>query len=144
MLGCHRVACHSHQTNCLELSQQIGFTEEERAIYGALGGNLTPLLTKCTSWEDALWAHFRVLVDQSIEQELRSTPLMYRDQLAALPDYYDINLDPKNIFDELRASPTEVRGSPRVARGRPGSHSARILIQKSQEFDGRVLIYPAR
>lgn len=105
------------QTNCLELSQQVGFTEEERAIYGALGGNLTPLLTKCTSWEDALWAHFRVLVDQSIEQELRDTPLMYRDQLAALPAYYDMNLDPKNIFDELRASPTEVCGSLGVAQG---------------------------
>ena len=48
----------------------------ERALYAALTGNLTCLLRVVDSWEDALWAYCRALVDQRTEEalETRSMP----------------------------------------------------------------------
>eukprot|EP00040_Diaphanoeca_grandis_P031914 m.192200 g.192200 ORF g.192200 m.192200 type:complete len:919 (-) comp32455_c1_seq1:40-2796(-) len=96
------------KANCWEISEQDGYHLHERAIYAALSGNLRQLLKVCHSWEDALWAHFRVLVDRCVEKELRERPLQYRSTLAELPAMYnDTNLDPKDIFDGLNASPIE-------------------------------------
>ncbi len=53
------------------MSLQTGLTLYERAIYAAFSGNLRHLLPVCGTWEDFLWAYFRVMVDQQVEQELR-------------------------------------------------------------------------
>ena len=42
----------------------------ERALYAALTGNLNCLLKVVDSWEDALWAYCRALVDQRTEEAL--------------------------------------------------------------------------
>ena len=44
---------------------------EERAIYAALSGNLSGLLPAMMSWSDQVWAYFRTMVDQRVEQEVR-------------------------------------------------------------------------
>ncbi|RWS04618.1 nuclear pore complex protein Nup107-like isoform X1, partial [Dinothrombium tinctorium] len=45
----------------------------ERAVFGALSGNLKAFLPLCQRWCDKLWAYFRVSVDVQIERELRQT-----------------------------------------------------------------------
>ena len=42
----------------------------ERALYAALTGNLNCLLKVVDSWEDALWAYCRALVDQRTEEAM--------------------------------------------------------------------------
>ena len=56
---------------CWKLSEEEGITQHEKAIYAALSGNLKQLLSVCESWEDCMWAYFKVLVDAKVEQELR-------------------------------------------------------------------------
>lgn len=45
----------------------------EKAMYAAFCGNLSQLLLACHSWQDYVWAYFRVMVDQRVENELRLT-----------------------------------------------------------------------
>ena len=59
----------------------------ERAIYAALCGNLRQLLPCLSSWHDYLWAYFKVMVDQLVEQHIRTTFTGPR-RLAMLPDGY--------------------------------------------------------
>ncbi|KAJ3612371.1 hypothetical protein NHX12_020647 [Muraenolepis orangiensis] len=58
---------------CWSLSEEEQFDRYERAIYAALSGNLKTLLSVCVSWEDCVWAYFRVLVDSLVEQEVTSS-----------------------------------------------------------------------
>uniref|UniRef100_A0A8C4ZN81 Nuclear pore complex protein n=1 Tax=Gadus morhua TaxID=8049 RepID=A0A8C4ZN81_GADMO len=61
---------------CWSLSEELD--RYERAIYAALSGNLKALLPVCESWEDCVWAYFRVLVDSLVEQEVTSSVLLKR------------------------------------------------------------------
>ena len=61
--------------------------KEERAIYGALCGHLPSLLEVCKSWGDQLWAYFRTLVDQMVEETLRANAMHLRS-LHPLPKNY--------------------------------------------------------
>ncbi|KAK6271611.1 hypothetical protein J4Q44_G00393020 [Coregonus suidteri] len=45
------------------------------------------LLPVCESWEDSVWAYFRVLVDSLVEQEVRSSG-MGSEELEELPQEY--------------------------------------------------------
>ena len=47
------------------------FNSYERAIYAALSGDLKQLLPVCDTWEDTVWAYFRVMVDSLEEQEIQ-------------------------------------------------------------------------
>jgi len=80
----------------------------ERALYAALSGNLARLLPVCRKWEDALWAHYRVMLDVGVERKLRMYPNPTRAAPPALPDWYvKQDLDPETIFAALAASPTD-------------------------------------
>lgn len=92
---------------CWQMSEENKFSVYERAIYAALSGNLSQLLQVCKSWEDYLWAFYRVMVDVRVEQEIRLHPRPERD-LESLPSiFWDHVLNPEKIFDELYACPKE-------------------------------------
>ena len=61
----------------------------ERSLYGALCGNLAAMVLVCHDWEDLLWAHVRVLVDQRVEEKLRISHAHTRHRaLVPLPKEY--------------------------------------------------------
>lgn len=45
------------------------------------------LLPVCDTWEDTVWAYFRVMVDSLVEQEIR-TSVMTLDESEELPREY--------------------------------------------------------
>ena len=59
----------------------------ERAMYAALCANLHQLLPYLHSWHDYVWAYFRALVDQKVENHIRSSYTGSR-QLVPLPSSY--------------------------------------------------------
>jgi len=61
----------------------------ERAIYAALSGNLDQLLPCCSSWHDQVWAYFRVLVDQTVESNIRELFTGPRPLVELPPSYTD-------------------------------------------------------
>ncbi|KAL1433228.1 hypothetical protein MTO96_012813 [Rhipicephalus appendiculatus] len=56
---------------CWEAASNPTSSLYERAVYGALSGNVQAMLPACKTWEDHLWARMRALVDVCVEQELR-------------------------------------------------------------------------
>ncbi|CAH3035204.1 unnamed protein product [Porites lobata] len=92
---------------CWKMSQESKFSTYERAIYAALSGNLSQLLPVCRSWEDYLWAFYRVMVDVRVEQEIRLHPRPDRDLANLSPKFWDQTLNPEKIFEELKACPKE-------------------------------------
>uniref|UniRef100_A0A674PQ68 Nuclear pore complex protein n=1 Tax=Takifugu rubripes TaxID=31033 RepID=A0A674PQ68_TAKRU len=48
---------------CWRMAEEEQLNRYERAIYASLSGNLKPILAVCETWEDCVWAHFRVMVD---------------------------------------------------------------------------------
>ena len=77
---------------------------EERSILALLSGNLKGLLPSCQSWEDHLWAYLRVMIDQTVEKEVRRC-VNYKRQLQVLPDeYWNQQLTVDSIFSILAAS----------------------------------------
>ena len=90
---------------CWKLCEDSTISTYEKAIYAALSGNLQQLLKVCISWEDSLWAFFKVLIDGKVEQELK---LLVTSNSDSLPkEYYEAveNLTPQKIFDELESHP---------------------------------------
>lgn len=88
---------------CWSLCEENGVSTYEKAVYAALSGNLKQLLKVCKSWDDCLWAFFKVLIDGRVEQELR---LQNSNVAEILPkEYYESTevLTPQRIFDELEA-----------------------------------------
>lgn len=49
--------------------------------------NGVKLLPVCDTWEDTVWAYFRVMVDSLVEQEIR-TSVMTLDETEELPREY--------------------------------------------------------
>lgn len=94
------------KTVCWRMCEDEGVAVDEKAIYGSLTGNLKAVLPACGSWEDYLWAYFRVLVDMQVEHELRTN--MARDFEPLPQSYWDQILSPEIIFQDLQASPNEV------------------------------------
>lgn len=57
------------------------------------------------SWDDALWAKFRALVDVRVESELRLNADPHRHEPVPLPPWYgQDDLTPEKIFADLRTS----------------------------------------
>ncbi|XP_077992386.1 nuclear pore complex protein Nup107-like [Glandiceps talaboti] len=92
---------------CWRMAQEENIHAYEKAIYAALSGNLKELLPVCGTWEDCLWAYYKVMVDMRVEQEIRE---YFRDKsLEAMPSaYWAKYLTPDTIFQELQAFPNEV------------------------------------
>ncbi|XP_037089439.1 nuclear pore complex protein Nup107-like, partial [Pollicipes pollicipes] len=70
-----------------QLSEDVRHDVHERALLAALCGNLAVLLPVCVSWEDRVWAHFKVFVDSRVEAEVRANTRSLRD-LHPLPPHY--------------------------------------------------------
>ncbi|XP_033126443.1 nuclear pore complex protein Nup107-like isoform X2 [Anneissia japonica] len=89
------------------MSQDERFHPYERAIAAVFSGNLKEVLPVCRSWDDCLWAYFRVMVDQQVEQEIREN-VEPGCECEPLPDnYFDKLLTTTKIFQDLQAFPSE-------------------------------------
>uniref|UniRef100_A0A672RPE5 Nuclear pore complex protein n=1 Tax=Sinocyclocheilus grahami TaxID=75366 RepID=A0A672RPE5_SINGR len=89
---------------CWRMAEEEQFNKYERAIYAALSGNLQQLLPVCESWEDTVWAYFRVMVDTLVEQEICSSGLG-SEELEELPrEFLETNWTLEKVFEELQAT----------------------------------------
>lgn len=93
--------------NCWEMANEKSCSLNEKAIYAVLSGNLNQILPVCSKWEDCLWAHFKVLIDIQVEQELRLHPRAERTP-EELPEGYwkqanGNQLSPEEIFNQLES-----------------------------------------
>uniref|UniRef100_A0A671Y7K5 Nuclear pore complex protein n=1 Tax=Sparus aurata TaxID=8175 RepID=A0A671Y7K5_SPAAU len=89
---------------CWRMAEEEQLNRYEKAIYASLSGNLRPLLAVCESWEDCVWAHFRVMVDSLVEKDLMSSG-MANQEVETLPrDYLEANWTMEKVFEELQAS----------------------------------------
>lgn len=88
-----------------KMSEEPRFNLYDRAISGVLCGNLEAILPACTSWDDWLWACFKVMLDIYIEGEIRTTPHTRRvDELTDMPSAYWVqNLQSDSIFSDLQS-----------------------------------------
>ncbi|KGL82140.1 Nuclear pore complex protein Nup107, partial [Tinamus guttatus] len=90
--------------SCWRMAEEEQFNRYERAIYAALSGNLKQLLPVCDTWEDTVWAYFRVMVDTLVEQEIR-TSVVTVEEMEELPrDYLETNWTSEKVFEELQAT----------------------------------------
>ncbi|XP_068205657.1 nuclear pore complex protein Nup107-like [Palaemon carinicauda] len=81
----------------------------ERAIYGALCGQLQSVLSVCHEWQDVLWAYTRTMVDQWAEEQLRAT-ITHLRSLHPLPkDYPEEKLTLESIFDAVERRPEVIK-----------------------------------
>ncbi|KAL3175123.1 hypothetical protein MRX96_040517 [Rhipicephalus microplus] len=74
----------------------------ERAVYGALSGNLQAMLPACITWEDQLWARMRAAVDVRVEQELRTAKQQVRSPGPLQPGYPSDRGTFEAVFRDLR------------------------------------------
>ncbi|XP_056604579.1 nuclear pore complex protein Nup107 [Triplophysa dalaica] len=89
---------------CWRLAEEEQFNKYERAIYAALSGNHKQLLPVCETWEDTVWAYFRVMVDTLVEQEICSSGLG-SEELEELPrEFLETNWTMEKVFEELQAT----------------------------------------
>nr|XP_055045739.1 nuclear pore complex protein Nup107 [Misgurnus anguillicaudatus] len=89
---------------CWRMAEEEQFNKFERAIYAALSGNLKQLLPICETWEDTIWAYFRVMVDTLVEQEICSSGLG-SEELEELPrEFLETNWTLEKVFEELQAT----------------------------------------
>uniref|UniRef100_A0A7N5ZPP6 Nuclear pore complex protein n=1 Tax=Anabas testudineus TaxID=64144 RepID=A0A7N5ZPP6_ANATE len=72
---------------CWRMAEEEQLNRYERAIYASLSGNLKPLLAVCESWEDCVWAYFRVMVDSLVEKDLMSSGMAHQE-VETLPREY--------------------------------------------------------
>ncbi|KAL6266620.1 hypothetical protein P5V15_003465 [Pogonomyrmex californicus] len=85
-----------------ELSQDKRIGVFYRAIYASLCGNVQLLLQIASSWQDALWAYVKTLLDIKVESTLR---LMMVKIYTSMPDeYWKNEISLEDAFKELHAS----------------------------------------
>uniref|UniRef100_A0A8D3BTU7 Nuclear pore complex protein n=1 Tax=Scophthalmus maximus TaxID=52904 RepID=A0A8D3BTU7_SCOMX len=87
---------------CWRMAEELN--RFERAIYASLSGNLRPLLAVCESWEDSVWAYFRVMVDSLVEKDLTSSGMAHQEVETLPREYLEANWTMEKVFDELQAS----------------------------------------
>lgn len=90
--------------SCWRMAEDELFNKYERAIYAALSGNLKQLLPVCDTWEDTVWAYFRVMVDSLVEQEIRTSVILLEDTEELPREYLETNWTLEKIFEELQAT----------------------------------------
>ncbi|KAF6723325.1 Nuclear pore complex protein Nup107 [Oryzias melastigma] len=89
---------------CWRLAEEEQLNRYERAIYASLSGNLRPLLAVCESWEDSVWAYFRVMVDSLVEKDLLSSGMAHQEVETLPREYLEANWTMEKVFEELQAS----------------------------------------
>ncbi|BGP25923.1 hypothetical protein JCM10295v2_004866 [Rhodotorula toruloides] len=82
------------KTMCRKLAAQNTIDPYERALYGALSGDVASVLPVCATWEDVVWAHLNSLFESHVEAGLASSPWgRYWQRSSVAP------LDPKTPLD---------------------------------------------
>ncbi|KAM4036684.1 nuclear pore complex protein Nup107 [Anomaloglossus baeobatrachus] len=89
---------------CWRMADDEQFSRYERAIYATLSGNLKQLLPVCETWEDTVWAHFRVMVDSLVEQEIRASFMSSTEEDELPREYLEANWTLEKVFEELQAT----------------------------------------
>lgn len=89
---------------CWRMAEEEQLNRYEKAIYASLSGNLKPLLAVCESWEDYVWAYFRVMVDSLVEKDLMSSGMAHQEVETLPREYLEANWTMEKVFDELQAS----------------------------------------
>lgn len=89
---------------CWRMADDEQFNRYERAIYATLSGNLKQLLPVCETWEDTVWAHFRVMVDSLVEQEIRASFIASTEEEELPREYLEANWTLERVFEELQAT----------------------------------------
>uniref|UniRef100_A0A4W6BW47 Nuclear pore complex protein n=1 Tax=Lates calcarifer TaxID=8187 RepID=A0A4W6BW47_LATCA len=89
---------------CWRMAEEEQLNRYERAIYASLSGNLKPLLAVCESWEDCVWAYFRVMVDSLVEKDLMSSGMAHQEVETLPREYLEANWTMEKVFEELQAS----------------------------------------
>lgn len=116
-------------SSCFIVFSQSSVKAYERALYGALAGDLHSVLPVCESWEDHLWAHINALFEDRIDHflALPSTPNSYfaheADFTANNTNSSSSKSEPKDlarVFDSL------LQRSGRV--GEEARHPFRIVV----------------
>lgn len=77
-----------------------------RAIYASLCGNIQLLLKIASSWQDALWAYMKSLLDIEVESEIRAT--MAKIYTNMPEEYWKNEITLEDAFKELHASKNPV------------------------------------
>lgn len=89
---------------CWRMAEEDQLNRYERAIYASLSGNLKPLLAVCESWEDCVWAYFRVMVDSLVEKDLMSSGMAHQEVETLPREYLEANWTMEKVFEELQAA----------------------------------------
>uniref|UniRef100_A0A3Q1C861 Nuclear pore complex protein n=1 Tax=Amphiprion ocellaris TaxID=80972 RepID=A0A3Q1C861_AMPOC len=89
---------------CWRMAEEEQLNRYERAIYASLSGNLKPLLAVCESWEDCVWAYFRVMVDSLVEKDLMSSGMAHQEVETLPREYLEANWTMEKVFEELQAA----------------------------------------
>uniref|UniRef100_A0A1A8F476 Nuclear pore complex protein n=1 Tax=Nothobranchius korthausae TaxID=1143690 RepID=A0A1A8F476_9TELE len=89
---------------CWRMAEEDQLNRYEKAIYAGLSGNLKPLLSVCESWEDCVWAYFRVMVDSLVEKELVSSGMAHQEAESLPREYLEANWTMEKVFEDLQAS----------------------------------------
>ncbi|XP_063783579.1 nuclear pore complex protein Nup107 isoform X2 [Pseudophryne corroboree] len=89
---------------CWRMADDEQFSRYERAIYATLSGNLKQLLPVCETWEDTVWAYFRVMVDSLVEQEIKASFIFSSEDDELPREYLEANWTLESVFEELQAT----------------------------------------
>ncbi|XP_003703721.1 nuclear pore complex protein Nup107 [Megachile rotundata] len=85
-----------------ELSQDKRVGQFYRSIYASLCGNVQQLLQIASSWQDALWAYMKTLLDIKVEREVRD--LVAKSFTDMPEEYWKNEMYLEDVFKELHAS----------------------------------------
>ncbi|XP_076635424.1 nuclear pore complex protein Nup107 [Colletes latitarsis] len=85
-----------------ELSQDKRVGQFYRSIYASLCGNVQQMLQVASSWQDALWAYMKTLLDIKVERVVRD--LAIKNFTNMVDDYWKNESSLEDVFKELHAS----------------------------------------
>lgn len=85
-----------------ELSEDKRIGMFYRAIYASFCGNVQVLLQIASSWQDALWAYMKTILEIEVESEMRAT--MAKIYTNMPKEYWKNEITLEDAFKELHAS----------------------------------------
>ncbi|BGP49686.1 Nucleoporin nup84 [Rhodotorula kratochvilovae] len=121
------------KTMCRKLAANNTLDPYERALYGALSGDVASVLPVCSTWEDVVWAHTNALLEAHVEAGLASSASgRYFERGTVAP------LDPKAPLDPEDA----LLGA--AAAGRPVRDELDAVFERLMHSDRTELANAAK
>ncbi|KAF9967135.1 Nucleoporin nup84 [Mortierella alpina] len=87
---------------CYALAKEKSADQFERAVYGALCGDVESVIPVCSTWEDHAWARYNALVERMVEERLSQFNRGAPTKALPLPNVTITSA--KDIFDSLANS----------------------------------------